>query len=57
MTPRRRILADLECPFCGRAESKVKDCAGVAKRNKIRRRRECLHCARRFRTAERVEAA
>ncbi len=45
----------MNCPFCGDPESKVTDSrpdeAG------IRRRRECLDCARRFTTVERIELA
>jgi transcriptional repressor NrdR len=45
----------MKCPFCGNAENKVID-SRISKDGKaIRRRRECLACARRFTTYEYVE--
>jgi transcriptional repressor NrdR len=45
----------MKCPFCGHAENKVID-SWISKDGKaIRRRRECLGCARRFTTYEYVE--
>jgi transcriptional repressor NrdR len=45
----------MKCPFCGHAENKVID-SRISKDGKaIRRRRECLGCARRFTTYEYVE--
>jgi transcriptional repressor NrdR len=45
----------MKCPFCGNAENKVID-SRISKDGKaIRRRRECLGCARRFTTYEYVE--
>ena len=43
----------MKCPFCGYHDSKVIDSRAVDER--IRRRRECLQCARRFTTYESVE--
>ena len=43
----------MKCPFCGYQDSKVIDSRAVDER--IRRRRECLQCARRFTTYESVE--
>jgi transcriptional repressor NrdR len=45
----------MKCPFCANAENKVID-SRISKDGKaIRRRRECLGCARRFTTYEYVE--
>jgi len=45
----------MKCPFCGNVENKVID-SRISKDGKaIRRRRECLSCARRFTTYEYVE--
>jgi transcriptional repressor NrdR len=45
----------MKCPFCGNAENKVID-SRISKDGKaIRRRRECLGCAKRFTTYEFVE--
>jgi transcriptional repressor NrdR len=45
----------MKCPFCGHAENKVID-SRISKDGKaIRRRRECLGCAKRFTTYEFVE--
>lgn len=42
----------MKCPFCGFLESKVTDSRNATEINAIRRRRECLSCARRFTTFE-----
>lgn len=48
--------ADLRCPGCGhRLASMVRDSRGVVDGRKIRRRRHCLRCATRYRTAERID--
>ena len=48
--------ADLRCPGCGhRLASAVRDSRGVTDGRKIRRRRHCLQCATRYRTAERID--
>ncbi len=45
----------MKCPFCAYPESKVVDSRPSDEGNSIRRRRECLSCARRFTTYETVE--
>jgi transcriptional repressor NrdR len=47
----------LKCPFCRDLENKVIDSRLSKDGDVIRRRRECLHCARRFTTYERAEEA
>lgn len=46
---------DLRCPFCEFHDSKVIDSRAAEEGNSIRRRRECLQCAKRFTTYEMVE--
>lgn len=46
----------MKCPFCGHEEDKVVDSRGSEGGASIRRRRECLACAKRFTTYEHVEA-
>lgn len=46
----------MKCPFCGFEESKVVDSRPTDEGEKIRRRRECLKCAKRFTTYEIVES-
>ncbi len=43
------------CPFCSYHDSKVIDSRLAQEGNLIRRRRECIECAKRFTTYERVE--
>lgn len=45
----------MKCPFCGNLEDKVIDSRTSREGNAIRRRRECLRCAKRFTSYERVE--
>lgn len=45
----------MKCPFCAYEESKVTDSRNASETNAIRRRRECLQCARRFTTFETVD--
>lgn len=45
----------MKCPFCGFEESKVIDSRPTDEGEKIRRRRECLKCIKRFTTYEIVE--
>ena len=45
----------MRCPFCGHIEDKVVDSRETREGDAIRRRRECLSCARRFTSYERVE--
>jgi transcriptional repressor NrdR len=47
----------MKCPFCGTDEDKVIDSRQSKDGREIRRRRECLSCARRFTTYERIEEA
>ena len=46
----------MKCPFCGYTESKVIDSRPTDEYARIRRRRECLGCAKRFTTYEVVES-
>ena len=46
----------MKCPYCGYKESKVIDSRPAEEGSSIRRRRECLSCARRFTTYETVES-
>jgi transcriptional repressor NrdR len=45
----------LRCPFCGHAESQVKDSRPSEDGAAIRRRRSCPECGGRFTTFERVQ--
>lgn len=45
----------MKCPYCGETESKVIDSRPADDGERIRRRRECLECAKRFTTYEVVE--
>ncbi|MBP5493368.1 MAG: transcriptional repressor NrdR [Clostridiales bacterium] len=45
----------MKCPFCGHLEDKVIDSRPAEDGSSIRRRRECLSCASRFTTYEKVE--
>ena len=45
----------MKCPFCGNTEDKVIDSRTSKEGDSIRRRRECIKCARRFTSYERVE--
>jgi len=45
----------MKCPYCGYVESKVIDSRMSKEMDAIRRRRECLKCAKRFSTAEMLE--
>ena len=46
----------MKCPFCGYSESKVIDSRPADEGASIRRRRECLSCAKRFTTYETMES-
>ena len=46
----------MKCPSCGHPESKVIDSRPADENASIRRRRECLSCAKRFTTYETVES-
>ncbi|CAN5460044.1 transcriptional regulator NrdR [soil metagenome] len=45
----------MNCPFCGHLEDKVVDSRESKDGNSIRRRRECMKCARRFTSYERID--
>lgn len=45
----------MKCPYCGYSESKVIDSRPTDEGERIRRRRECLNCAKRFTTFEVIE--
>lgn len=45
----------MRCPFCDHPESKVIDSRESKNGLRIRRRRECLSCERRFTTYEKIE--
>lgn len=45
----------MKCPYCGYSESKVIDSRPTDEGELIRRRRECLNCAKRFTTYEVIE--
>jgi transcriptional repressor NrdR len=45
----------VKCPFCAHPEDKVIDSRESREGELIRRRRECLACARRFTTYERID--
>ena len=45
----------MRCPFCGYEESKVIDSRPTDEGERIRRRRECLSCTKRFTTYEIIE--
>ena len=46
----------MKCPFCGYEESKVIDSRPTDEGERIRRRRECLQCNKRFTTYEIIES-
>lgn len=46
----------MKCPFCGFEESKVIDSRPTDEGERIRRRRECLKCQKRFTTYEIIES-
>ena len=46
----------MKCPFCGFEESKVIDSRPTDEGQRIRRRRECLSCGKRFTTYEIIES-
>lgn len=46
----------MKCPYCGNEESKVIDSRPTDEGERIRRRRECLNCGKRFTTYEVIES-
>ena len=45
----------MKCPYCSYSESRVVDSRPTDEGEKIRRRRECLNCLKRFTTYEIIE--
>lgn len=45
----------MHCPFCGTPDTRVIDSRLSAEGDKVRRRRECIHCNSRFTTYETAE--
>ena len=45
----------MKCPFCGYTESKVIDSRPTDENERIRRRRECIQCSKRFTTYEVIQ--
>jgi len=45
----------MRCPYCAHPDDRVVDSRELNEGNQVRRRRECLACARRFTTYERIE--
>src|SRR5215208_6078755 len=45
----------MRCPYCGHLEDRVVDSREAQDGHATRRRRECIGCARRFTTYERIE--
>jgi transcriptional repressor NrdR len=45
----------MKCPYCGETDNKVMDSRLSKDGTVIRRRRECIECARRFTTYEHIE--
>ena len=45
----------MKCPYCGHLSDKVVDSRESREGDVIRRRRECLECARRFTSYERID--
>lgn len=46
----------MKCPFCGHTDSKVLDSRPTQDDSRIRRRRECIGCGKRFTTYEIIES-
>ena len=46
----------VKCPYCGYEESKVIDSRPTDEGERIRRRRECISCGKRFTTYEVIES-
>lgn len=46
----------MKCPYCGFEESKVIDSRPTDEGERIRRRRECMSCGKRFTTYEIIES-
>ena len=50
------MMIRMKCPFCSYEESKVIDSRPTDEGQRIRRRRECLNCGKRFTTYEIIES-
>ena len=46
----------MKCPYCGYEESRVVDSRPTDEGERIRRRRECINCLKRFTTYEVIES-
>ncbi len=46
----------MKCPFCGNEKDQVIDSRPTDEGERIRRRRECLNCGKRFTTYEMIES-
>ncbi len=46
----------MKCPFCGHTEDKVIESRSTLDDTSIRRRRECLKCAKRYTSYEKIES-
>lgn len=46
---------NMKCPYCGFEDSKVVDSRPTDEGERIRRRRECMNCSKRFTTYEIIE--
>ena len=47
----------MKCPYCGAVDTKVIDSRPTDDDSRIRRRRECIDCLKRFTTYETIETA
>jgi len=45
----------MRCPYCGELKDRVVDSRESKEGNVIRRRRQCLHCLKRFTSYEKIE--
>ncbi len=52
---RPRQDGPMRCPYCGSTEDRVVDSRESREGDVIRRRRECVHCERRFTSYEKIE--
>ena len=53
---KNKELSGMKCPYCSFEESKVIDSRPTDEGERIRRRRECLNCQKRFTTYEIIES-
>jgi len=45
----------MKCPYCGELDTRVLDSRATVDSSAIRRRRQCINCANRFSTMEKIE--